>query len=389
VTSLTLGITGGIAAYKIPDLIRQFRKTGISVQCIVTRNALDFVTPLTLQVVSETPVITPDSLYTDGIAHLESIRHSAIFVVAPATANFIGKAAAGIADDPLLSAFLAYTGPKLIIPAMHDTMWANPACQRNIDTLKSWGVEFLGPDVGDLACGDNGPGRMIDPALIILKLQLIILKTPSLNGKKVLIGLGGTREAIDSVRVITNLSSGRLGMTLSHAFALSGAEVVAVSTVPISANPHISKVIPVNTSSELQSAIETEWPSADLLIMPAAVSDFRPATPSYEKIKRQGQFTLELIPTDDILKTLTRHRPNQKMIGFCLSDSHELTQVATEKLYRKNLDAIVANHPDQFGADRRNFEVITATDATPYRDRSLVEMAAILVTLADSLLGPH
>lgn len=386
--TITLGITGGIAAYKIPDLIRQFRKQGNSVNCIATESALRFVAAETLAVVSESAVILPGNDSVNGhIAHLDARRSSDVFIVAPATANFIAKAAAGIADSPLLSAFLAFAGPKVIVPAMHDTMWLNQATQRNVAHLKEWGIEFVGPDVGDLASGDFGTGRMVNLELIVMKAQLVMLGTPRLDGFKTVVAVGGTREAIDPVRMITNLSTGKLGSALAHALGLQGATVSVVTTVPFSNNPHIAAVIPVVSTDDMRSALSEVWPTHDLLWMPAAVSDFKPVHHNPDKLKRSARMTLALEPTNDILGALPR-LPDQKVVGFCLESPDRLQESAIKKLRDKRLDAIVANTPNQFGLDQRDFWVITSAGKTEYKSISLAETAAILVRLSHDILKP-
>ncbi len=382
--TVTLGITGGIAAYKIPDLIRQFRKLGIEIHCIVTETALRFVTAETLAVVSETDVVVPATSGSSIIRHLHARQSSDLMVVAPATANFVAKAVAGLADSPLLSAFLAFPGRKLIVPAMHDTMWLNPATQRNITQLEAWGVEIIGPDTGALASGDFGVGRMIDSEFIILKAQLMLLGTPRLNDRRVMVGLGGTREAIDPVRVISNLSTGKLGSTLAHALALQGAKVSVVSTIPQAKNPHIANVQMVSSAQELKSGISEIWPNQDILYMPAAVSDFKPAHQSSDKIKRSSRMTIELDPTEDIIGGLVR-LPHQRIVGFCLESDTKLRESAIQKLKTKRLDAIVANTPTQFGSDTRDFWVITPHGETEYTGLSLVETASVLIALGNDI----
>lgn len=386
---ITIGISGGIAAYKIPQLVRDLTEFGVGVSCIVTESALEFVTKTTLETLTSNAVTGPSTGYKGSISHLNSKKNSSAFVVAPATANFIAKATHGIADDALSTAFLAYDGPKIIVPAMHDSMWANPATQDNIQILQRRGIMILGPDVGKLSSGDYGPGRMIETRLILLKIQLVLNNTPRLDNYSVLISIGGTQEPIDPVRVITNLSSGNLGLTVANGFALSGAKVVAVSTVPVPPNPHIHSVIYCKTAAQLQQIIQTEWINHDLLVMPAAVSDFRPSESQEQKISRtQGALTLTLSPTEDILANLPRHRKTQRIIGFCLSDSNDLIGVAKEKMHRKNLDAIIANTPHQFGAIHRDFQIITPETIQTYRDRSLSETSSIIIKLAAHLRPP-
>lgn len=385
--SVVIGITGGIAAYKTPDLIRQLKKLQIDVRCILTESGAEFVTEHTLAVVSEAPVTTWKREISGSIQHLHSKRYADLMVIVPATANFIAKAAVGIADSPLLTEFLAFSGKKLIVPTMHDTMWLNPATQKNIDTLRSWGIEIAGPDVGELASGDFGPGRMISIELILLKIQLMISNTQSLNQKKILLAIGGTREHIDPVRVITNISTGRLGTHLAHAAGLQGGIVSVVSTVPIEPNPHIKEIIYVQSSQEMAQSLSVLWPQHDCLVMPAAVSDFKPSGWSPEKIKRGTTQSLALEPTPDILSTLPR-LPGQRIIGFCLESSDKVIESAKKKLVSKRLNAIVANTPDQFGQSRRSFSILTDPKSPPkysYTNQSLTETAAIIINLMAEL----
>lgn len=379
--TIVLGVTGGIAAYKTPELVRQLKKSGLGVRCILTRTASQFVTSQTLAVVSENPVTDHTSNSNSPyIQHLQSRHQCDLMVIAPATANFIAKAVAGIADSPLLSEFLAFPGPKLVVPAMHDTMWTNPATQRNLKTLQEWGIEIIGPDVGPLASGDFGPGRMIDIELIVLKTLLILHNTPRLDGIKALVGMGGTREYIDPVRVISNISTGRLGSTLSHAIALQGGHPVVVSTVDISPNPHIDTVHLVSTANEMKEKISIEWVNCDVLIMPAAISDYRPIETSQKKIKRTKNIPLELVGTEDILQSLPK-RPHQRTIGFCLESNSTLIQSAHDKRVRKNLDAIIANTPDEFGQPTRSFSILDENGQHDYSEIPLPNVASILIGL--------
>ncbi|NDC82789.1 bifunctional phosphopantothenoylcysteine decarboxylase/phosphopantothenate--cysteine ligase CoaBC [bacterium] len=381
-----LGITGGIAAYKTPTLVRLLKTNGFDVHCSLSTSAIRFVTPETLAVVSENPVNGPGPDQAHKIRHLDARQSADVFIVAPATANFIAKASHGICDSPLLSSFLAFPGRKILVPAMHDTMWENPATSENIRRLKSWGVEIIGPSTGPLASGDFGPGRMIDLELIVHKLNLLKFDCPKLDGINILIGLGGTSEPIDPVRYITNRSTGKFGSTLAHTFSLQGATVTAVSTIDLINNPHISQVIRVETSDQMRDAITTHWPENDVLVMPAAVSDFRPKQLRQEKIKRSHSITMDFEPTIDILGSLHK-RESQVMIGFCLDDEDRLMSSAEDKLNRKKLDAVIANTATQFGKDQRTFTIVTPEGSQAFSKATLPAAASEISGLITRLVG--
>ncbi len=360
---ILLGISGGIAAYKCPELIRLMTKRGFDVIPVLTAHATQFVTQTSLQAVSRSDVYVDNGTSGASITHLDLARHAHIMLIAPATANSIAKCAHGMADDVLTTTFLSFTGPKLIVPAMHTEMYTNTLTQENLATLKRHGVYILGPDEGDLACQDSGVGRMVELELIVLHCQLLGLAPLSLKGKKLLISCGGTREKIDSVRVLTNHSSGALGMMMAHLASFMGAEVKVVSTVPILSNPHIEKIYAVETVSEMKAALEAEIAWCDALYMAAAVSDFT-VEESPMKYRRKDHFELQLHGTEDILLSLTAHKKEQTFIGFCLADD-ALEKTALEKLEKKNLDFIVANRPHNIGQPRRDVTVFSRGSKTP------------------------
>lgn len=360
---ILLGISGSIAAYKTPDLIRGLVKQGVQVTPLITQNASQFVTPTTLATVSLSEVYSKPYLDSPNIAHLNLGRTAQIMVIAPATANIIAKCAHGIADDLLTSTFLSFTGPKLIVPAMHTEMYDNPITKENILKLKAHNVHFLGPDQGDLACGDIGFGRMVELDLIILKILSMFKPTLALSGKKIMISCGGTREPLDSVRVLTNRSTGQLGLTLAHLASVMGAEVTLVSTAAVSANPHLKKVILVETSAQMHTALQDQLPKHDYLYMAAAVSDFTYKT-AETKIRRQQTFSLDLEGTPDILKELSKQKENKIFIGFCLADQ-DLEKTALEKLTAKNLDFIAANGPQNIGNSVRTLIIHSKDQSKP------------------------
>jgi len=353
---LLLGVTGSISAYKTPELIRRLIQASVQVFPVLSRSAPQFVTPLSLETVSGNSVRLADDFTHSG--HIQLAKAGKALVIAPASANCISKCANGVADDLLSSLWLSFRGPKMVVPAMHAEMWENPAVGRNIALLKQDGVKVLGPDYGHLACNDVGVGRLVDLDLIVLATRLLALKPIHLKGKKMVITAGGTTESLDSVRVLTNKSTGVLGQTLAHCAAFFGAEVTLISTRSVMPNPELKKVVQVSTVSELSDAVQTHFKQSDLLVMAAAVSDFT-VTPSAQKINRNNQgLSLDLKPTEDIVKSVALSKnPQQKIMGFCLEEAEVLEKKALEKLEKKQLDWIVANTPLAIGAASRTLQV--------------------------------
>ena len=356
---ILVGISGGIAAYKIPELIRSLVKAGAEVRVTTTQNALQFVTELTLQTVSGSRV------YSDVFAAINdhSTEHISLpdwcdaMIVAPATANVLGKMATGIADDALTTTIASCVArkPMVIAPAMNDKMWENPATQKAVETIRSWqNVRVIEPAVGLLACGTSGKGRM--PEIEELQEALEYALTPqTMSGKRVLITAGGTQEKIDPVRFISNYSTGKMGFALAQACARRGADVTLVCGAVSASlyNPFGAiRRIDALCAQAMYEACVTEWPKADIAILCAAVADFAPA-PAAEKIKKQpGQtgLTLDLHTTPDIAKALGgSKRAGQQLIGFALETQHE-KENALHKLECKHLDAIVLNSLRDAGA---------------------------------------
>ena len=356
--TILLGISASIAAYKIPDLIRQWKQAGYTVNTILTENATHFVTETTLSTVAETEVITQERFFRGDIPHLSLERKSDIFVVAPATANCIAKFAHGLADDALSTAFLAFQGPKLIVPAMHTEMLTNPITIENIQRLKDLGCECLGPESGALACGDVGKGRMVDPKLIQLKVDAMLQDPLSLKGKKLLITAGGTSERIDPVRVLSNLSTGEMGHQLAHLASFYGAKVRLITSRSdrLVNNPDLADVVAVQTVEDLEGSLNTHIEWADALLMAAAVSDFRPETVS-KKLSRDEDLVLKLKATPDLLKGLHAQKGDKTYLGFCLADEH-LIETAKSKLDAKSLDIIVANDSSTIGKEIRTVHIL-------------------------------
>ncbi|MCQ2283078.1 MAG: bifunctional phosphopantothenoylcysteine decarboxylase/phosphopantothenate--cysteine ligase CoaBC [Bacteroidales bacterium] len=351
---IIVGITGGIAAYKIPMLVRLLRKAGHEVKCVATQNALQFVTPLTLETVSGNPLYADlfDARNPHSTEHIALKDWGEMLVVAPATANIIGKMASGIADDALSTLLLAFMRkPILLAPAMNTEMWLCPAVQRNIDYLRQLGIKVIAPASGELACGTSGAGRMPEPEEIMLALQSNF--APDLSGKRILVTAGPTYERIDSVRFIGNYSSGKMGFALAESLAQHGAEVFLV-TGPTSLSPHHANIrcTRIESAREMFAAATEIFPSCQAAILSAAVADYRPEQTADHKLKKQGDsgMTLNLVQNPDILATLGKMKDDkQRLIGFALETDNELEN-AHRKLEKKNLDFIVLNSLRDKGA---------------------------------------
>ncbi|MDT8317552.1 MAG: bifunctional phosphopantothenoylcysteine decarboxylase/phosphopantothenate--cysteine ligase CoaBC [bacterium] len=341
---ILLGVTGGIAAYKSVELLRLLQKEGAQVRVVMTANACEFVTPLTFRAISGHPVardtFSPDT--TSGIDHIQLTDWAELFLIAPATANIIGKMAAGIADDALSTMAIAYDGPFLLAPAMNSRMYKNTILQSNIERLKSLGYKFTGPDSGDLACGYKAVGRMDEPAAI-LKKAVSILVTGDLAGRSILVTAGPTRERIDPVRYISNRSSGKMGYAIAEEAAQRGAEVTLISGPTDIAAPAVSKFISVTTAEEMHKAVTINAGGKDALILSAAVADYRPESLAPEKIKKVEQdLNLKLTKTTDIASELGKIKGSSLLVGFA-AETENLIENASKKLKSKGMDLIIAN----------------------------------------------
>jgi phosphopantothenoylcysteine decarboxylase/phosphopantothenate--cysteine ligase len=345
-----LGVSGGIAAYKSAEIVRRLRERGAEVQVVMTAGARQFVTPLTFQALSGRPVRSDlwDEAAEAAMGHIELARWADRILVAPATADFIARLAHGLADDLLATLCLATDVPISIAPAMNRLMWSNPATQANVALLRSRGVTILGPGVGDQACGETGPGRMLEPADLV---ETILAAAPVptaadagvLAGRKVLVTAGPTRERIDPVRFITNRSSGKMGYAVAEAARDAGAEVVLVSgPVNLPAPPGVRRIC-VETAEQMMSAVNADLPDTDVFIAAAAVSDYRPVQVSSEKIKKTSDsLLLALSRTPDILATVAAGRPRPFVVGFA-AETQNVERNALAKLEGKRLDMIAAN----------------------------------------------
>lgn len=340
--NILLGITGGIAAYKICTLIRDFKKNGANVKVVCTPNSLNFVTKLTLQNLSQNDIFVEEFDIKDWKPeHISLADWADVMVIAPATANTISKIATGIADNLLTSIACAFSKQMFIAPAMNCHMWENPNVQENISKLKTQGVEFIEPESGFLACGYLGKGRLCSLDKILNAVGEYFSFSQILKGKKVVVTSGGTIEDIDPVRYISNYSSGKMGFSLAKVAQKMGAEVVLITTKEVRAS---FRVVRVKSAREMQNALDNEFETSDIVIMAAAVADYRVKNYSEQKMKKteSDTLTLELVKNPDILKYLCEKKTHQIVVGFC-AESENLIENAKVKIRKKNCDYLVAN----------------------------------------------
>jgi phosphopantothenoylcysteine decarboxylase/phosphopantothenate--cysteine ligase len=386
-----LGVTGGIAAYKSPELVRRLVERGCEVQVVMTRGAREFVGPLTFQAVSGRRVRDDlwDPAAEAAMGHIELARWADVVVVAPATANFMGTLAAGLGGDLLSTVCLATTAPIVLAPAMNQAMWVNPAVQANRGLLEARGIRFLGPAAGDQACGETGPGRMLEPTEIAAALleQPGKLRLQSLAGLKVVITAGPTREPIDPVRYITNRSSGKMGFAVAAAAREAGASVVLVAGPVALPTPANIKRIDVETAEQMYQRVHEEIGGADVFIACAAVADYRPQSASAQKLKRSAaEMDLALVRSPDTLASVAALAKAPFTVGFA-AETNDVAAHAREKLEKKRIDMIAANRvgPD-CGFDRETNaltvywpgggEAALGDGSKPMLARRLVELIA-------------
>lgn len=343
--NIIVGITGGIAAYKAAELVSLLGKQGHDVRCIMTEAAQQFITPLTLQTLSGNPVYTDLFALQEEpewkVEHIGLAHWADCVLIVPATADFIGKAAYGLADDLLSACVMATAAPIYFAPAMNDQMYLNPIVQRNIQILREAGYGFIEPVEGNLACGTSGKGKMASPAKIAEVVNT--LREQDLTGMRFVITAGPTRETIDPVRFITNYSSGKMGYALARQAAYRGADVVLVSGPTQLEAPDGVTTIPVVSAQQMFDAVQAYYADADVIIKSAAVADYRPKTAAAQKIKKtDGDMVLELERNADILAWLGAHKTKQILVGFA-AETNDVEQNALGKLERKHLDFIAAN----------------------------------------------
>jgi len=342
---ILLGVTGGIAAYKSPDLVRRLRERGAEVQVVMTAAAREFVTSTTFQAVSGRPVRSDlwDAAAEAAMGHIELARWAEVVLVAPASADFLARIATGQANDLLATLCLATQAPIAVAPAMNHLMWENPATRANVATLAARGVHVLGPAAGDQACGEVGEGRMLEPLDLAERLGALLRTDGALAGRRVLITAGPTRECIDPVRFISNRSSGKMGFATAQAAREAGAEVVLVSgPVSLTTPPGVRR-IDVESAADMLNAVLRELPNTDVFISTAAVADYRPVRAAQQKIKKTAE-TLELPMqrTVDVLATVAAGAERPFVVGFA-AETESVEQNARAKLLKKNLDMIAAN----------------------------------------------
>jgi len=363
---IVLGITGGIAAYKAAELTRALIKEGASVKVVMTKSATEFITPLTMQTLSQNQVYTDMFVSADeyDMAHITLAEFADAFVIAPATANIIGKIASGIGDDLLSTTIMAQAMPTLICPAMNDKMLSNPIVKENINKLKKIGYVVMDSAEGELACKTKGKGRLPDITEIVERIKTL-LAPKDFDGMKILITAGPTEEPLDPVRFISNLSSGKMGYALATAAHSRGAKVTLISGPTSLTLPPAEKIIKVRTAKEMYKAVLDNYKKADIIIKAAAVADYRPKVEAAEKIKKDGKtISLELERNPDIIAEIGKNKGKRVLVGFAM-ETQNLLANAREKLKKKNMDLIVANNLREEGAGfRTDTNIITIIDRT-------------------------
>lgn len=384
---VVLGVTGSIAAYKIASLASALVKLHADVNVIMTKNATNFINPITFETLTGNKCLvdTFDRNFQFNVEHVALAKRADIFLVAPASANVIGKIAGGIADDMLTTTIMACKAPKLISPTMNTNMFENPIVQDNLKKLQDFGYEVIQPASGYLACGDTGAGKMPEPETLLAYILRTIACEKDMVGKKVLVTAGPTQEPVDPVRFITNHSTGKMGYAIAENCMRRGAEVTLVSGPVQIAPPLCVKVIPVVTAADMAVAVKECYPEQDIIIKTAAVADYRPAHPADEKVKKKDDTSvMELERTEDILAYLGAHRRDGQFIcGFSM-ETENMLENSRAKLAKKKVDMIVANNLKVagagFGTDTNVVTIITKDDCKQLELMSKAEVASSIVT---------
>ncbi len=379
---ITLGVTGGVAAYKAAELVRRLQQDGFTVQVVMTRSAREFITPLTFAALTGQKVITDLFVESGGEANLESAiehiavaQHTDLLLVAPATADILAKFARGIADDFLTTLYLASTAPVVVAPAMNVNMWNHAATQENVEMLRARGVKIVDPDEGYLACGMTGAGRLAGQEAIVAAVHEALHAVRDLAGEKVLVTAGPTRENVDPVRYLTNRSSGKMGYAVAEAAARRGAQVILVSGPTALEAPAGVERIGVQSAEEMHHAVLEKVAGCSIAIFAAAVADYRPAEPTGQKIKRNNDSTIiALEPTPDILASVARNKGQRFIVGFAAETDH-LAENALKKLAAKNVDLMVANDVTAEGAGFDHDTNVVTLFARDGRDLALPRMS--------------
>ena len=399
-----LGVSGGIAAYKAAELTRELQRRGAEVQVVMTAGAERFVTPLTFAALSGRQVLTslwqPATRETTAttpaefdMEHIRVAQEIDALVIAPATADTIARLAHGLADDLLTTIVLATTAPVFIAPAMNVRMWQNAAVQQNLATLRSRGFRIVDPASGELACGMVGEGRLAEPIEIADAVVAALVRSRDLAGETVLITAGGTREPIDAVRYISNRSSGRMGHALAETAAARGAEVILITAASLDTAALPVETIRVNTAAEMQQAVLEQLPRATIVLMAAAVSDYRILDPAPQKLKKAAGLTLELTPNDDILRQIAlKRQPNTVVIGFA-AETERVLEEGRRKLHEKGVDAIIANDVSQpesgFDVDRNGGTLLLRDEEIALPISSKRQMADRIFDHLSSVRAAH
>ena len=384
---VTVGVSGGIAAYKAAELVRALQQQALDVHVVMTESAQQFVQPVTFAALSGHKVITslwtlpdvPDDNLSSAIEHIDAAQSTDALIVAPATANILAKFANGIADDFLTTLYLATTAPVIVAPAMNVNMWQHPATRQNIETLTARNVLVVPPGNGHLACGMTGSGRLAEIPAIVDAVLGVLHHRNDLSGETVLITAGGTREALDPVRFLGNRSSGKMGYALAEAAERRGARVILVSAPTALRPPLNCEIVPVVTTEEMRREVMNRVDQASIVIKAAAVADYRPVSPSDQKMKRVGPLTLELEPTEDILsEVVARRHPGQLIVGFAAETQNAVAH-GRDKLLRKGADAIVLNDVSRegigFDSDRNAVTFLTAQTSLDLPEMSKRDLA--------------
>lgn len=351
--TVLLGITGGIAAYKMANVASALRKTGAEVHCILTQNATQFITPLTFETLSNNRCIvdTFDRNFQYDVAHVSLAKKADVILIAPATANVIAKLAHGLADDMLTTTVLAARCPKLIAPAMNTAMLENPATQENLATLRRYGFTVIEPATGMLACKDVGSGKLPEPEVLCEEIYRVIAREKDLQGLHITVTAGPTQESLDPVRFLTNHSSGKMGYAIAREAMLRGADVTLISGPVALKAPLGVKLVNITTAQEMLEGVQAALPQTDVLVMAAAVADYRPAVVADQKMKKgEGDMSIPLERTGDVLGWVAQHRhPGLFVCGFSMETEHMLEN-SQKKRTKKKLDMIVANNLKTQGA---------------------------------------
>lgn len=399
---VTVGVSGGIAAYKAAELVRALQQQALDVHVVMTRSAEHFIQPLTFAALTGHKVITSlwagpaegsEANLASAIEHIEEAQTTDALVVAPATADTLAKFAHGLADDFLSTLYLATTAPVIVAPSMNVNMWQHPATQANLETLAARGVRIVAPGSGYLACGMTGAGRLAETGTIAAAVLAALDRRNDLSGETVLITAGGTREALDPVRYLGNRSSGKMGYALAEAAERRGARVILV-TAPTALHPPANcEVVPVTTTAQMREAVVSRAAEATIIIKAAAVADYRPVTPSEQKLKRTGPLTIELEPTEDILaEIVTRRRNGQLIIGFAAETENAVVH-GRDKLLRKGADAIVLNDVSRegigFDSDRNAVTFLTRDTALDLPEMTKRDLAGRILEEILTLRRPQ